>query len=246
MMMSIGRGTVHLLAAGCAIAFASVPIAANAQVRMVSTLGIATDYLSGGIMGGPNDCTVIPCATIAHAIAQATSPSDVVRLEYGPFNECNITVNKSITIRGYGPSRVQINANHLCRHFNIAPTLNATVTLYNLNLTNGRATDGGSILNNAGGNLTLNNVRIYDAMATTGGGLHNAGGTVQVRASVLEDNFAEEGAAIFTEEGDVTVSDTRVRNNTAGYVAGGRLRNRRSDLRQHGHGHSQRRLDHQR
>lgn len=211
--------TLRSLLLGGLVAMLSWPLAANAQtVRIVWGMG-GLDQLSGGMLGGPNDCTQIPCDTIAHAISQAVA-GDTVRLENGPFSECNIVINKDVTISGKA-GRVRIDAGGQCRHFDIATAWTPTVTIANVELINGFATEGGAIRNGSGGTLTLTNVRVADNEATNGGGIFNAGGVVTVTQSDLESNFADvEGGAIFSEGGAVTITNSDVLDNIASITGG--------------------------
>lgn len=190
---------------------------ADAAVRTVSG-SFGLDTLGGGMMGGPNDCILIACATIAHAVSQA-APGDVVQLQNGPFNQCNISINKSITVRG----PATIDAAGQCRHFNISSAFAADVSLTNLTLINGFATQGGSILNNASGHLVLANVQIVNGAATDGGGVYNGGGVVTLTSSTLTSNLAHDrGGAVFSEGGVINIEGGSLRENVAS-AAGGAL-----------------------
>ena len=169
-----------------------------------------------------NDCRAKaqPCLTIAYAVTTASSGDEIV-LTSSPglaFGDIDVVVDKSLTFTGdcvgnCPTGRVKINGQTAGRHFDIRA--NVTVTLSNLELYNGRATNGGSILN--GGTLTLVNCYLRDNAATDNGGavfndtgselnisagpLFNNTGSVTIGRSALSHNSARSGGGVYVAEG---------------------------------------------
>ena len=163
-----------------------------------------------------------PCLTIAYAVTRASSGDEII-LTSSPglaFGDIDVVVDKSLTFTGdcvgnCPTGRVKINGQTSGRHFDIRA--NVTVTLSNLELYNGRATNGGSILNQ--GTLTLVNCYLRDNAATDNGGavfndtggdlivtagaLFNNAGSVTIGRSALSHNAARSGGGIYVAEGSV-------------------------------------------
>src|SRR5207244_3976030 len=85
-----------------------------------------------------------------------------------------LLVNQSLTIDGLGADKLTISGNAASRIFDIGS--GNSVTIADLTLTNGLATDGACILN--AGNLSLANdvLRANVARGVAGGGLFGDGG----------------------------------------------------------------------
>ena len=185
-------------------------------------------------MGGPNDCIhdptnplVIPCATIVHALSVADS-GDTIRIEDGPITECDIQINKSITLLGIGVTPVVIDAGYACQHLYVAPWQPADVTLDNLKLIHGSATNGGAIRVSAQGSVTLLRTQLIDNVATEGGAIYNAGTVAIQTDSVLESNEATTGGAI-QNSGSVVVENSNFVWNSA-TTSGGAINSNGGDV----------------
>ncbi|MBK8025525.1 MAG: hypothetical protein IPK19_30045 [Chloroflexi bacterium] len=116
------------------------------------------------------------------------------------------------------------------RHFLVVT--NARLTLNDLTLSNGRADNGGSVVN--GGTLILNRVRVIDNTATgvsggdngDGGGLITLGGTVAINDSTFSGNTAlDDGGAIYNYLATTTVTGSTLSGNTATNDRGGAINN---------------------
>ena len=123
-----------------------------------------------------------------------------------------------------------INANNLGRIFNVTSTADK-LNIYNANLINGKATEGGAIYND--GSLTLSDVKLSDNAADSYGGAVFNNGELVVSDSVFDANDIVNrgsasvdygGAAIYNwYDGVLTVSGSNFTNNIKNYKNGDRL-----------------------
>ncbi len=126
---------------------------------------------------------------------------------------------------GIGGTRITINGGGGNRIFELttagAGSIDA-VTISNLIITNGSATEGGGILVNASDDLTLSNVEVSSNTAQNGGGIFNDGTASIEAGSMITGNSASvSGGGIFNDAGTMlTVNDSTVGNNTAGNGGG--------------------------
>ena len=137
-----------------------------------------------------------------------------------------VAINKNIRIDGKGHT---IDARDLGRIFSIGEGF--TVTLTNVTLINGKATEGGAIYND--GSLTLSDVKLSDNAADSYGGAVFNNGHLVVGNSVFDSNDIVNrgsasvdygGAAIYNwYDGVLTVSGSNFTNNIKNYKNGDRL-----------------------
>jgi predicted outer membrane repeat protein len=159
---------------------------------------------------------LISSDNLGEAITNA-SDGDTINLDTGTYtnNVTNMSINKNLTINGKDPKTTIIDAQNLGRIFNIQ--YNGTLTLINITLINGNATDGGAIYNN-GGRLTLINCRLTNNQVTegsVGGAIYN-GGNVNISKSEFRNNIANSGGAIFNN-GTLQINNTNFTANNASY-----------------------------
>jgi hypothetical protein len=155
------------------------------------------------------------------------------------LSQGELLVNQSMTIAGPGSGKLTINGNAAGRIFDIAS--GATVTISDLTLSNGLATDGTAVLN--AGNLTLSDddLSVNVAQGIAGGGLfgdgigrgggveNEAGATLAVSQSTFTGNEAlgsanggnALGGAIYNEAGTVTIDGSTFTGNQALGANGG-------------------------
>ncbi|MEL6187718.1 MAG: hypothetical protein AAFU79_24110, partial [Myxococcota bacterium] len=142
--------------------------AAHAEVRYVRAAG-----------NDNTDCSqpTLPCLTIAWA-AGISVDGDVIDVGDGVFNEFDVVIDRSITVKGSGSDRTTIQAGKLGRHFEVHPSAGTcdaapVVTLEGMTLLDGSRTapgeDGGSVLIRSG-SLTLDEVIVSNNEADDQGG----------------------------------------------------------------------------
>ncbi|WP_412061418.1 beta strand repeat-containing protein [Rubrivirga sp. IMCC45206] len=150
-----------------------------------------------------------------------------------------ITVDEDLTIDGDdGVGRITLSGSDLYRVFIVD---SASLTLTNLNLTNGRAPSGGAVLVREGGSLTTDMVTFADNEATGndatqgGGAVYLQGGSATFRDTDFSDNVASgtsgSGGAFAMIGAGNTASAVRTTfsGNTANR-AGGAIENRDGTL----------------
>ena len=212
---SIGRRVLDTIFLAAPIAVLLAPAAAHAT-RYVSSVGIDEINPKGLV----NDCTDVnmPCRTLTHAISLALV-NEAIALEGGPFQICNVIVNKSLTIRGR-LARVTLDGNNGCRHFDVSTAQPASVTFSNLQFVDGFATHGGSIRIGTQGEVSIRGVEFARNEATFGGAIHNSGELHVLSDASFQDNDAGFGGAIYNVGGWLDANDTAFSGNEASTSGG--------------------------
>jgi hypothetical protein len=174
-----------------------------------------------GDTGGPGQLrTAIVAATPGDTI---TVPACVITLALAAGGQ--LTINKSLTITGAGPTQTILDGGGVTRVLNVS---SGTVTLAGLTIRNGNGngTFGGGVLNN-GGTLTLRSAIVTNNHAgSSGGGILNLNpsGSLTVTDSVISNNQAMGGGAGgggIMANGTLTLANTTISGNSAGLAGGG-------------------------
>ncbi len=135
--------------------------------------------------------------------AITNDPSDTIILDPGVYsgnNNTQIVINKSVTIKGNGPSNtVIIDGSNLYRIFNVTGT--GTLTLINVTLKDGFTSSpdffGGAIYNL--GTVTMTDcVLIGNQAGRYGGAIYN-NGILNANNCVFDENYAPQGGSIFND-----------------------------------------------
>jgi hypothetical protein len=198
-----------------------------------------------------------PCATIKYTIDNVAVANDTIHVATGAYVE-NITIDKNLTLQGAGAGNTIVDGNATDRVITV--TNDAMVTLNGMTIQNGNAIRGGGIRNDGSGTVHVNNSAIYNNTATgTGGGIHNdGGGTVHVNNSAVYDNTTNgSGGGIQNDSsnemlivnhstisgnesndvgggianyGPLTVTNSTINDNTAGFDGGGIFTEMDSDV----------------
>jgi CSLREA domain-containing protein len=136
----------------------------------------------------------------------------------------DLDISSDLTIDGAGQGDTEIDGNGTDRVLHI---LSGTVTLSDLTIANGDAgaENGGGVFNF--GDVTIENSRIRDCAADSGGGIHMGSGTLTLIGSRIDGNTAEDGGAIlFSSTGVVVhIIDSVISGNTATVGNGGGIFN---------------------
>jgi|GEM_PF-1446957 len=168
--------------------------------------------------------TYTSCPTFATLEADASTPGIIT---FNVAGDCiivfdyEIEIDSAVTITNIG-SDVIFDGFAFTYHFDIFPSGN--LTLNNLNLYNGYCCEGGSIYNE--GTLTVTNSLFdYNFASLYGGAIYNAGGTVFLTNTDFADNGAGlDGGAILNDGGNLTIVgglfDSNITGEYGGAIAG--------------------------
>ncbi|MGD1700197.1 Calx-beta domain-containing protein, partial [Dapis sp. BLCC M229] len=169
--------------------------------------GADTIIFDPAVFGTPQTITIIPFPPLAIP-PSTTTPR--------PFS-----VTDDLTIEGTGAANLTISGDNTSRVFNIS---NATVTISDVTISNGSATNGGGIYAYSGTTVTINNSTISGNSATSNGGGIYSEGSITLDNSTISGNTAYRGAGVFNHLYGylaVTNSSTITGNVTTGGNGGG-------------------------
>jgi hypothetical protein len=151
--------------------------------------------------------------TLRNAVATAV-PGDTITFTVPTVSLTGlpITVDKDLTIRGNGPAATLITrASGTGRILDVPVGPTVTIDLVTISGGNASGDLGGGIQNN--GTLTLTRSAVTNNQAFAGGGIFNSD-TLTVRNSDVFANASNgDGAGIYSS-GDLTVTDSLIRDNT--------------------------------
>jgi CSLREA domain-containing protein len=135
----------------------------------------------------------------------------------------DLNIASDLTIVGAGQANTVIDGNGTDRVLVIGDGI--VVSLSRLTVANGNASRGGGLL--VAGEVTIEDSRIRDNVASSGGAIHADGGTVTLLGTRLDGNMAGSGGAILTT-GTISrlhVVDSVISGNTATDGHGGAIFN---------------------
>jgi len=182
-----------------------------------------------------NNCLVrqAACATIVRAVGQAAS-GDTVMVAVGTYNECDIYLNKDITLRGGYRSDFKkfdpliyptiVDAEGKGRVFYIFGSPRVEGFIIQGGSTPG---SGGGVYVDVGSPVLWRNVITNNVASEDGGGLFNNRGNPTLERNVLAWNTANRGGGFASSSGDPSFWNNLVHKNSASesgggvYVAGG-------------------------
>src|SRR5262249_11449745 len=135
-----------------------------------------------------------------------------------------LLLNQNVALRSAGNHHITISGDGLSRVFEVTP--GAQVSLSNLVLTGGDGVasptgshphdgQGGVILVDSGGTLTVNSGTLSGNSAAFAGGAIDASGTVNVNDSALSGNSAPITGGAIDASGTVNVNDSALSDNSA-------------------------------
>ncbi len=165
----------------------------NANLNAGNSIYVSDDGDDDSGDGSENN----PYKTIDNAINKSSNESTIY-LSNGSFNGLNLTINKTLTIKGN--ENTIIDGQSSSRIFIM--NSNAKLTLIGLTLINGFADEssetGGAIFNE-GGELNLINCTIKQSTAYNGGAIYNNLGTLNIKNTNFISNIATQyGGAIYS------------------------------------------------
>lgn len=190
---------------------------------------------SFSITVAPEEKTVASGAELK-ALLESALPGTSLRLTNTTplLLDTQILLDKELTLWGLGLAQTTLDAQNLDRLFWVRP--NGKVTLHDLTLTNGKAKDdastlqdeplGGAIFNE--GLLTLENVRITGSQAVRGGAVYTLGpsGVTVIRDSIIGQENARNiasrsGGGLFNDAGRLEVYSSEISFNEGSERGGG-------------------------
>ena len=153
-----------------------------------------------------------PYATIAYALSQVTETRNIIYIlnKGEDYTESGLTVSGNVIIRGES-NAVTIDAQNAGRIF----TVTGTLSLEDITLTGGMASDNGGAVFVNGGNLTVSNAIFRENKATNGGAIYVAG-TANITNSVFISNDPDKGGAIYVA-GTANIESNEFTSNNATY-----------------------------
>ena len=193
------------------LAFATMQTASASNIYVNST---GNDNTGNGSLNNPYK-------TINWGISKSNS-GDTINIGTGTFNtytdnnhkDYSITITKNLNIKGAGKDQTVINATGKGWVF----TVNSgyTVTISDLSIVNGSATNSGGGISNSG-TLTVNNCNIKSSTGNDGGAISNTG-TLTINNCAFTSNTAtgsgsNYGGAIYNT-GTLTIADSTFTSNT--------------------------------
>ncbi|MCL5071452.1 MAG: DUF4214 domain-containing protein [Actinobacteria bacterium] len=169
--------------------------------------GTSPTYTSGTNEG--------PKATISAGI-NAVAEGGTVYVSAGTYYE-NISINKSLTIIGTGPSNTKINHSGA-----VIYVKKGTVSINDFTISGGTGEYGfGGGIYNVSSSLSVDNCIIKNNYVTSGGGgIYNTG-TMTVTNCVIASNSAGNGGGIYNVSGKMNVRGSAIVLNTAASNGGG-------------------------
>ncbi|MCV6639008.1 CSLREA domain-containing protein [Candidatus Albibeggiatoa sp. nov. NOAA] len=137
-----------------------------------------------------------------------------------------LDITENVIVSGKGMSQTTVNGQNRTRLFFVRSGVD--LQLQDLTLTQGRTTNFGGAITNAGGLVTLYHCLFKQNLATgsssAGGAIFNYSGTVNVHYSQFVENTAERGyggGAIFNYQGRLNIENSQFLDNQANTGFGG-------------------------
>jgi CSLREA domain-containing protein len=132
------------------------------------------------------------------------------------LGDLDITVSEALTLVGAGAGSTIIDGGGLRRVFHIISEFASSVSVSGVTIQNGSDQQGGGILHNSFGTLTLTESAVTGNTASIGGGLSISAGTVSVSNSLFSGNTATTvgGGGIFNID-TLSLTNVTVSGNSA-------------------------------
>ncbi len=187
----------------------------------------ACDPLGQGT--GNQDCTLREAIAAANLIGTGAVVT-FDRTVFSPSSPQTITLASTLpviitptSIVGPGASQLTVSGAGRVRVFQVNASRSASIaelTIANGNALNAGTGEGGGILNEGNGLLTVSRCVLADNLATTGGGIYSAAGELTVTDSTIETNSASDGGGVYIAAyARAAISLTLFRDN---FATGGR------------------------
>jgi hypothetical protein len=155
-----------------------------------------------------------PYNSIKNAIDHAPNDSTIYLNEgkYAGENNRNISLDKSVTLIGKSKENTVIDCEFSTRLFTM--NSNSKLTLINLTLKNGNATDNGGLIHNEGGQITIKNCVLRDSQGyNNGGAIYNNFGTLNIENTCFMNNSAVVYGGVLYTIGQTNIKNTNFTQN---------------------------------
>jgi hypothetical protein len=203
---------------------------------LVLAMGVVTPVRADAVIGAgtPGSCTT---EAAANALSSAVAAGGVISFNCGP-ELVEIVVNTNATDQTVvvnGGGLVRLSGNRERQVFFVFGSGN--LTLNDLSLINGDASQGGGIYVDSAAQVTINRSFLTSNVASAGGGGVYNRGTLAINSSTLGSNqTGSAGGAIYNDNGSVTLSDSYLVSNQAQngggvFTANGQLTIQRTGIR---------------
>ncbi len=234
-----------LIVGVCLLALPLLAFAAVDSERLAAPAGGTIWYVDAASGSDANSCLTpgAACATIGEAVGRATD-GDTIQIAAGVYPEY-LDLNTDLLLLGEGPANTILDGENSHRVLQLSGI--ADITASSLAIRGGwqAGNEGGGAIRNLG-RLTLDNVHVYDSAsenfggaiynngdlivqnsevtsnttAGTGGAMNNwYGGSITVTHSLIADNDAAQGGAIFNLA-TVRLEDSTLRGNSVAQFGG--------------------------
>ncbi|RNL62175.1 S-layer family protein [Nocardioides marmoriginsengisoli] len=230
-----------LTAAAVAVASGAGVLAASAPANAAGPWFVAP---SGVNNAGCGLALGTPCATVTFVLTKgAFLDGDTINVAPGTYTDKPTFGAKTATLIGSGGGAT-FSGSNTGYAIGVAIAAAKTLTLQNLTLTQGKATNGlGGALVIATGKVVTTNVNLTGSAATNvgggayvpantslsmtggtisgnsatnfGGAIYTNGGTVALNGTTVQGNSAVAGAGVYAQAGTVTLTNATVASNTA-------------------------------
>ena len=197
-------------------------------VPLPTAQAVTTLFVSSTAGSDMNLCTSgSPCQTIGHAISVAGA-GDTINVAAGsyttPSESFPLTIGQSLTITGAGANSTVIDAKQTDRVISVTGT--ADLNISGVAIQGGTApgiTNGGGIVDNSPGTLTLTDCIVTGNKADSGGGIaEEGGGIVNLTTCTVSSNKADDNGGGIVEDGGGTVNlDSCTLNGNTSTIDGG-------------------------
>lgn len=215
--------------------FWAVP-AATLLTVLVLAMGMVTPVHADAVIGTgtPDSCTT---EAAANALSSAVAAGGVISFNCGP-ELVEIVVNTNATDQTVvvnGGGLVRLSGHRERQIFFVFGSGN--LTLNDLWLINGDASQGGGIYVDSAAQVTINRSSLTSNVASGGGGGVYNRGTLTINSSTLGSNqTSSAGGAIYNDNGSVTLNDSYLVSNQAlngggVFTANGQLTIQRTGIR---------------
>jgi predicted outer membrane repeat protein len=165
-----------------------------------------TDAPAGTCPAGRGADTIVLAAGSTHALATAYESGTGLP-----------SITSDITIAGNGATVSRATGAPDFRLFRIAA--DGVLTLRDLRIRAGSATDRGGAILVAGGRLTIHNAAVEDSIAPNGGAIAAVDGTLALSLATIRNNTAVYGGGIYAERGSLELTDVVMSTNRATHPA---------------------------